>query len=53
MTADERYMDELKQIAGRFVTPTLLIDGEVLIGFGMNLGRVRELLKKGGYLEEG
>ncbi len=43
-------MEELKQLAGRFVTPTLVIDGEVLIGFGMNMNRVRELLKEGKYL---
>jgi len=45
-------MDELKRLVGRFATPTLIIDGEVLLGFGMNLARVRELLKAGGYLEE-
>ncbi len=44
-------MEELKQIAGRFITPTLVIDGEVLIGFGMNLPRVRQLLMRGGYLQ--
>ena len=43
-------MDELERVAGRFVTPTLVIDGEVLIGFAMNLPRVRELLEAGGYL---
>jgi len=35
---------------GRFATPTLVIDGEVLLGFGMNLARVRQLLDRGGYL---
>ncbi len=45
-------MEELKQLVGRFATPTLVIDGEVLLGFGMNLNRVRELLKQGGYLTE-
>ncbi len=44
-------MDELKALVGRFITPTLVIDGETLIGFGMNLDRVRELLQKGGYLD--
>jgi hypothetical protein len=39
-------MDELKRLAGRFFTPTLLIDDEILLGFGTNIGRVRELLKK-------
>ena len=52
VTVDERYMDELERLVGRFATPTLVIDGEVLLGFGMNLARVRELLQAGGYLEE-
>jgi hypothetical protein len=39
-------MDELERLAGRFVTPTLVIDGKTLLGFGTNIGRVRELLKK-------
>ncbi len=50
MTTNEQYMDELKELVGRFATPTLLIDGETLLGFGMNMARVRELLQKGGYL---
>jgi len=37
-------MDELERLVGRFATPTLVIDGEILLGFGMNIGRVRELL---------
>ncbi|MFQ5419162.1 MAG: hypothetical protein ACE5EY_02245 [Anaerolineae bacterium] len=36
-----------------FATPTLVIDGETLLGFGMNMARVRELLQKGGYLDKG
>jgi hypothetical protein len=39
-------MDELERLVGRFVTPTLVIDGEILLGFGMNIGRVRGLLRK-------
>jgi len=39
-------MDELQRLVGRFVTPTLVIYGEILLGFGMNMGRVRELLRK-------
>jgi hypothetical protein len=39
-------MDELERLVGRFVTPTLVIDGEILLGFGMNIGRMRELLKE-------
>ena len=51
MTANEQYMAELKALIGRFMTPTLVIDGETLIGFGANMERVRELLRQGGYLE--
>ncbi len=51
MTVNEKYMAELKELVGRFLTPTLVIDGETLIGFGMNVGRVRTLLREGGYLE--
>jgi glutaredoxin len=46
VTTDSQYMDELKSLVGRFVTPTLVIDGETLLGFGTNIGRVRELLKR-------
>jgi len=46
VTTDPQYMDELKSLVGRFVTPTLVIDGETLLGFGTNIGRVRELLKR-------
>jgi len=43
-------MEELKRLVGRFITPTLVIDGEVLIGFAMNFSRIRELLEAKGYL---
>ncbi|NIO70790.1 MAG: hypothetical protein GTN71_17585 [Anaerolineae bacterium] len=46
VTTEPQYMDELKSLVGRFITPTLLIDGETLLGFGTNMGRVRELLRK-------
>jgi hypothetical protein len=39
-------MDELESLVGRFITATLVIDGETLLGFGTNIGRVRELLRK-------
>jgi hypothetical protein len=39
-------MEELEQLAGRFITPTLIIDGEILLGFGANLGRMREVLQE-------
>ena len=44
-------MDELKQVAGRFATPTLVIEGEVFIGFGANMARIRERLEQKGYLK--
>jgi hypothetical protein len=43
-------MEEVQELVGRFATPTLLIDGETVLGFGMNMARVRELLQQGGYL---
>ena len=51
VTQDEKFMEELKDLAGRFITPTLVIDGEIVIGFGMNLPKIRGLLKKGNYLQ--
>ncbi len=50
MTTNPAYMEELKQIIGRFVTPVLVIDGEVFLGFGMNLPQIQRLLKERGYL---
>ena len=52
VTTDEGYMDELKETAGRFITPTLSIDGEVFIGFGNNMEQIRTLLAEGGYLDD-
>lgn len=40
MTADPGAMEELKKLVGRFITPTLVIGDEVLLGFGMNLARI-------------
>jgi len=40
-------MDELKKVAGRFVTPTLVIGDKVLIGFGVNLARIVEIFGVG------
>ncbi len=51
VTQNERYMQELKDLAGRFITPTLHIDGEVVIGFGRNMEQVKRLLRSGGYLK--
>lgn len=50
VTANDRHMDELKATAGRFITPTLVIDGEVFIGFGANLEQIRDRLSEQGYL---
>ena len=50
VTTNPAYMEELKQIIGRFVTPVLVIDGEVFLGFGMNLPQIQRLLKERGYL---
>jgi hypothetical protein len=37
-------MEELKRLMGRFITPTIVIDGEVLLGFGMSFARIVQLL---------
>lgn len=44
ITANETYMQELKQLMGRFVTPTIVIGKEVFLGFGPNFHRIQELL---------
>ena len=36
-------MEELKKLVGRFLTPVIVVDDEVLIGFGMSLNRIQEL----------
>ncbi len=45
VTVDEKAMEELRNLAGRFATPTIVIDGEVLLGFGLNMARIIELLQ--------
>jgi hypothetical protein len=37
-------MQELKRLMGRFITPTIVINGEVLLGFGMSFARIVQLL---------
>ena len=44
VTTDPLAMEELREKAGRFMTPTIVIGEEVLIGFGMSLARILELL---------
>lgn len=51
VTGNDTFMRELEELAGRFVTPTLWIDGKTVIGFGMNMPQIRALLEQGGYLE--
>jgi len=43
-------VDEVKSLVGRFAMLALVIDGEMLLGFGLNMARVRELLQQGVYL---
>ena len=50
VTSNTNHMQELEKLAGRFITPTLVIDGEVLIGFSTNLPLIRQLLEEGSYL---
>ncbi len=40
-------MEGLKQLMGRFITPTIVIGEEVLLGFGANLTRIQELVGAG------
>ncbi|MBM4431660.1 MAG: hypothetical protein FJ026_15150 [Chloroflexi bacterium] len=44
VTANAEYMQELKQLMGRFVTPTIVMDKEVFLGFGPNLQRIQQLV---------
>ena len=37
-------MQELKQLMGRFITPTIVIGAEILLGFGPSYARIQELL---------
>ncbi len=37
-------MEELKELMGRFVTPTIVIGKEVLVGFAANRRRIEELV---------
>jgi len=46
VVANPEYMQELRRRMGRFVTPTIVIGDEVLLGFGMNLDRIRQLLSR-------
>jgi len=40
-------MEELKELVGRFVTPTLVIGDEVFLGFGANLARIVKIFEGG------
>jgi glutaredoxin len=44
VTENAEHMEELKRLMGRFITPTIVIDGEVLLGFGMSFARIVQLL---------
>jgi glutaredoxin len=44
VTTSEKYMEELKELMGRFVTPTIVIGKEVLVGFAANRRRIEELV---------
>jgi len=47
LAEDPGAMEELKKLVGRFITPTLVIGDEVLLGFGMNLARIVEIFGGG------
>ncbi len=44
VTTDEKAMQELTKVIGRFATPTIVIDREVFLGFAANLSRIEEKL---------
>jgi glutaredoxin len=50
--SNPRYMRALQRHAGRFITPTLVIDGQTFIGFGPNMAAIRALLQEKGLIGE-
>lgn len=44
VTKNPQHMGELKALMGRFITPTIVIGKEVLLGFGPNLDRINRLV---------
>ena len=44
VTKNPQHMDELRALMGRFITPTIVIGTEVLLGFGTNLDRIIQLV---------
>jgi len=47
VTANPQHMEQLKELMGRFITPTIVFGDEVLLGFGMNFERIQKLVRKG------
>ena len=43
-TVDPQALDELKRLAGRLATPTIVVGNDVLLGFAANRSRLEELL---------
>lgn len=52
VVADPEALRELREVIGRMATPTILIGGQVLIGFAANRARIEELLRKGGFVAD-
>jgi len=44
VTANAQYLAELNKLVGHYMTPTIVLDGQVLIGFGPSFQRIEELL---------
>ncbi len=42
--AEAKFRDELVEKYGRMATPTIIIDDEVILGFGINKDKVAEKL---------
>ena len=44
VTADPEAMDELRELAGRFATPAIVLNDEVILGFAPNRERVEQMV---------
>lgn len=45
MSQDPQALEELKRVVGRLATPTIVIDGQVFVGFATNRAKIEAALK--------
>ncbi len=45
MSQDPQALEELKSVVGRLATPTIVIDGQVFVGFAANRAKIEAALK--------